>query len=72
MTALSEVLAPLPTTMPGLEELRIDLHQHPELSSHETRTNAKLSGLLTGFGYTVHEVGGGIVGVLANGDGPTV
>jgi amidohydrolase len=54
--------------------LYLDLHQHPELSSHEVQTAAKLAAKLRSFGYDVTEnVGGtGIVGVMKNGDGPTV
>ena len=54
--------------------LYVDLHQHPELSSHETQTAAKLAGRLRSLGYEVTEhVGGtGIVAILKNGPGPTV
>ena len=54
--------------------LYLDLHQNPELSSHETQTAAKLAGRLRGLGYEVTEhVGGtGVVAILKNGAGPTV
>ncbi|PYP91441.1 MAG: amidohydrolase [Candidatus Angelobacter sp. Gp1-AA117] len=54
--------------------LYLDLHQHPEISSHETRTAATLAGKLRALGYEVTEnVGGaGIVGILKNGPGPVV
>jgi amidohydrolase len=54
--------------------LYVDLHQNPELSSHETQTAAKLAGRLRGLGYEVTEhVGGtGVVAILKNGTGPTV
>jgi amidohydrolase len=54
--------------------LYLDLHQNPELSSHETQTAAKLAGQLKTLGYEVAEhVGGtGIVAILKNGNGPTV
>jgi amidohydrolase len=54
--------------------LYIDVHQNPELSSHETQTAAKLAARLRGLGYEVTEhVGGtGIVAILKNGAGPTV
>ena len=54
--------------------LYLDLHEHPELSSHEVQTAAKLAKLLRGFGYEVTEnVGGtGIVAVMKNGAGPTI
>ena len=52
----------------------LDLHEHPELSGHETETASKLAGRLQAFGYDVSEhVGGtGIVAVMKNGPGPTV
>ncbi len=54
--------------------LYLDLHQNPELSSHETQTAAKLAGRLRDLGYAVTEqVGGtGVVALLKNGAGPTV
>jgi hippurate hydrolase len=59
---------------PDARALYLDLHQNPELSSHETQTAAKLAGRLRGLGYEVTEhVGGtGIVAVLRNGAGPNV
>jgi hippurate hydrolase len=54
--------------------LYLDLHEHPELSGHETQTAAKLAGKLKAAGYEVTEqVGGtGVVAVLKNGNGPTI
>ncbi|MEP6508335.1 MAG: amidohydrolase [Gemmatimonadales bacterium] len=51
-----------------------DLHEHPELSTRETQTAAKLATQLRELGYDVTTgVGGtGVVGVLKNGPGPTV
>jgi hippurate hydrolase len=59
---------------PAAHDLYIDLHQNPELSSHETQTAAKLAARLRSLGYEVTEgVGGtGIVAILKNGAGPTV
>jgi len=59
---------------PDSYALYLDLHQHPELSSHEVQTAAKLAAKLRSFGYEVTaNVGGtGIVGVLKNGAGPTI
>src|SRR5580698_4616024 len=59
---------------PDAHALYLDIHQNPELSSHETQTAAKLAGRLRGLGYEVTEhVGGtGIVAILKNGAGPTV
>jgi amidohydrolase len=59
---------------PEAHALYLDLHEHPELSGHETQTAANLAGRLRSFGYEVTEhVGGtGIVALLKNGTGPTV
>ena len=59
---------------PAAHDLYIDLHQNPELSSHEVHTAAKLAARLRGLGYEVTEgVGGtGVVAILKNGAGPTV
>jgi hippurate hydrolase len=59
---------------PDARSLYVDIHEHPELSSHETQTAAKLASRLQGLGYEVTEhVGGtGIVAILKNGTGPTV
>jgi hippurate hydrolase len=72
--AVSAVLAGLESTRPWQEELYRDLHRHPELSHQEERTAGVVAGRLREAGYEVHEgVGGtGVVGVLRNGDGPTV
>src|SRR5438270_2628702 len=62
------------SVFPDAQTFYLDLHQHPELSSHETRTAAELAGKLRELGYEVTEhIGGtGIVGILKNGPGPTV
>jgi amidohydrolase len=59
---------------PAAHDLYIDLHQNPELSSHETQTAAKLAVRLRTLGYEVTGgVGGtGVVAILKNGAGPTV
>jgi amidohydrolase len=59
---------------PDAHALYLDLHQTPELSSHETQTAQKLAGRLRDLGYTITEhVGGtGVVAILKNGAGPTV
>lgn len=60
--------------MTDLKNVYIDLHRHPELSGQEERTAGIVAGALTSAGYEVVEgVGGhGVVGILRNGDGPTV
>jgi amidohydrolase len=59
---------------PQMEALYRDLHEHPELSTLETRTAATLADRLKELGYQVTTgVGGtGLVAVLKNGGGPTV
>ncbi|HTQ84904.1 MAG TPA: hypothetical protein VMI93_01730, partial [Candidatus Solibacter sp.] len=59
---------------PQVRALYEDLHAHPELSAHETRTAALVAERLRALGYEVTEhVGGtGVVGILKNGAGPTV
>jgi hippurate hydrolase len=59
---------------PAAHDLYIDLHQNPELSSHETQTASKLAARLRDLGYEVTEgVGGtGVVAILKDGAGPTV
>src|SRR3954451_7861256 len=51
-----------------------DLHAHPELGFHETRTAALVAVRLSasGFGAITGVGGTGVVGVLGNGDGPLV
>ncbi|MFF3503951.1 amidohydrolase [Streptomyces sp. NPDC003247] len=57
-----------------LEEFYRDLHRHPELSFQEHRTAARLAARLRAAGFEVTEgvARTGVVGVLANGDGPVV
>jgi amidohydrolase len=59
---------------PQAHSIYLDLHEHPELSGHETQTAAKLASSLRSAGYDVTEhVGGtGVVAVLKNGAGPTI
>lgn len=59
---------------PQAHALYVDLHEHPELSTHETQTAAKLAAALRNAGYEVTEhVGGtGVVAVLKNGPGATI
>lgn len=59
---------------PDAHALYLDIHQNPELSTHEIQTAAKLATKLRSLGYEVTEhVGGtGIVAILKNGAGPTV
>ncbi|MGV7216615.1 M20 family metallopeptidase [Bradyrhizobium sp. UFLA05-112] len=60
--------------LPDLEALYKDVHSHPELSMQETRTAGLAADRLRDAGYEVTtEIGKtGVVGILRNGDGPTV
>ena len=61
-------------TTAELTAIYTDLHAHPELAFAEHRTAGIVAERLGAAGFEVHEgIGGtGVVGVLANGDGPTV
>lgn len=68
------VLAHLDGMLPDLEALYKDIHAHPELSMQETRTAGVAAERLRAAGYEVTTGIGktGVVGLLRNGDGPTV
>ena len=70
----SSLTAEVETVYPDAHALYLDLHQTPELSSHEIQTATKVASKLRDLGYTVTEhVGGtGVVAILKNGAGPTV
>lgn len=70
----SSLSSQVDSVFPDAHALYLDLHQHPELSSHETRTAALLAERLRSLGYEVTEhIGGtGVVGIMKNGNGPTV
>jgi amidohydrolase len=68
--------------LPSLLAIYKDIHSHPELSGHEDRTAALIAKELRAAGCQVTEhlgkyensklKGYGVVGVMTNGDGPTV
>ena len=68
--------------LPSLLGIYKDVHTHPELSGHEERTSAIIAKELRATGCQVTEhlgkyeksdlKGYGVVGVMKNGDGPTV
>ena len=74
MSAIDDILAGYEGLRPAQEAFYKDLHQHPELSHHEHRTARCVAEELQKYGFTVLTgIGGtGVVGVLANGAGPTV
>ncbi len=68
------VLANLTGALPELEAVYKDIHAHPELSMQETRTAGIAADHLRKSGFEVTTGVGktGVVGILRNGDGPTV
>ena len=68
--------------LPSLLTIYKDVHSHPELSAHEERTAALVAKELRAAGCDVTEHFGtyddpklkayGVIGVMKNGDGPTV
>jgi metal-dependent amidase/aminoacylase/carboxypeptidase family protein len=70
----AEVKERITAELDRLQTLYKQLHTNPELSLHEARTAARLVRALKDIGFEVTEnVGGhGIVGILKNGEGPTV
>src|SRR6202790_5280516 len=67
-------LRDLDALLPDLAELYKDVHSHPELSMQETRTSALAADRLRAAGFEVTAGVGktGVVGLLRNGEGPTV
>jgi amidohydrolase len=68
------IFANLSGLLPDLEVIYTDIHAHPELSMQETRTAAIAAEKLRALGFEVTTGIGktGVVGLLRNGDGPTV
>lgn len=69
-----KILQRLDKEYPSLYNLYTNLHAHPELSFMETNTAALVARELKGLGFQVTEKVGntGVVGVMTNGEGPTV
>ena len=68
-----QISADLDADLPRLIEDYQHFHTHPELSMVELQTARTILERLAELGYEVHEVGGtGVVGVLANGEGPVI
>lgn len=72
MSPLDRVLAGLGAARTWQEELYRNLHAHPELSLQEENTRRLVVERLTQLGLGVRTVGGGVVGLLANGPGPVI
>jgi hippurate hydrolase len=73
-SATDSVLRGLHDALDDLEALYKDIHSHPELSMQETRTAGLAAERLKAAQFEVTERVGktGVVGLLENGDGPTV
>ncbi len=73
-TAADTVLKNIDPLIPELEALYKDVHSHPELSMQETRTAGLAADRLRAAAYEVTTQVGrtGVVGLLRNGEGPTV
>ena len=71
---INTVLAGLDSLLPDLERTYKDIHAHPELSMQEERTAGIAADRLRAAGFEVTTGLGktGVVGLLRNGDGPTV
>src|ERR1041384_5433989 len=75
LLAASPALEPLDQIYPDLDAFYRDLHQTPELSSHEEKTAAKLAERMRKLGYEVQTgvaPGTAVVAVMRSGAGPTV
>ncbi|MDQ0756230.1 amidohydrolase [Arthrobacter sp. B3I4] len=73
MSSSDAVLAGLDAELGWVRDAYTELHRHPEVSRQEHATSKIVQDKLAAFGCAVHRIGGtGVVGVLVNGDGPTV
>jgi hippurate hydrolase len=72
--SLTELTGRADTLLPELEAIYKDLHQNPELSMQEFRTAGIAANYLEAQGFEVTRSVGvtGVVGLLRNGEGPTV
>jgi amidohydrolase len=70
----ASIYAGVAAVLDDVEELYKDVHRHPELSMQEERTAGLAAERLqkAGFEVTTGVGNTGVVGLLANGDGPTV
>ena len=71
---VNQVSAIIEQTLPFAEEIYKHLHQTPELSMEEVNTSKTLAQHLKKLGFEVTENVGktGVVGIMKNGEGPTV
>jgi hippurate hydrolase len=71
---VAQLLTGLADLLPALEATYKDVHAHPELSIQETRTAGLAAQHLAANGYEVSTGIGatGVVGLMRNGNGPTI
>ncbi|WP_216936793.1 MULTISPECIES: amidohydrolase [unclassified Acinetobacter] len=71
---LNQLIQKIDSLLPKIESLYKDFHQHPELSMQEIRTAKIAAEHLKKINFEVTEHVGvtGVVGIIQNGDGPTV
>lgn len=69
-----EIIEHITGFFPELVSIRHDLHENPEIGFEEERTSEVVATYLRGIGVEVHRGIGktGLVGLLRNGDGPTI
>jgi amidohydrolase len=72
--SLTRLLNRLPDLLPSLEATYKDVHSHPELSMQENRTAGLAAKYLEENGYEVTTGVGktGVIGLMRNGEGPTL
>ena len=70
----AELESRIQNLLPELERVYTNIHAHPELSMQETRTARIAADRLRAAGYEVTDGVGqtGVVGLMRNGEGPTV
>lgn len=70
--SIKSILSQVDEIKESQENLYKYFHKHPELSMHETNTTKTIEKILKENNFSVQLIGGGVVGVLKNGEGQTV
>lgn len=69
---IQNILESIDTIQEWQEKTYKYIHSHPELSMQEKETSQFIYDTLKSYGYKVQKIGGGVVGILENGEGPKV